>query len=470
MKKIVYFRENLSQCLIYISLISVFAFLFLVLDPSPDLFAKSGHNQDSVSKGKHGQGGKSGGANTHGSKGKGKSHDTSSASTETRVESSNGAESSSSSSHSSSSNRGGKGKSGGGRNSTAGGDIQSDSSSHGSGSKGGKGGKGGKGSSGHDADDVSISTDDDDSDRPAWAGKDGNHDLKPGGGNSGHDTKKGGDYGDMFVLDRYDDGTLKYYDEEENLCDTGDGCYPAAVLLLDDGTFDLFVLTEDAEAPNNVIEIELGRLNVSRAPDKVLNHSLEEALSKLDGLKITAENLSTKTDLSGRVLLPGSATAIDSPLENLALYKAILEAYVDASTDINLTYEGYSITLEAEVVPQVLASTLAAATDKTNVVEIDEVVYLSKFLDVEEKLNALVEDYDNWYTKEDVYDVTISVLDLSSDPPQWKTNTNLLNEVPFTATADFTVIDQDFNGIDYFTMAVDDSLQVLEFIHDSILQ
>ena len=60
-------------------------------------------------------------------------------------------------------------------------------------------------------------------------------------------------------------------------------------------------------------EVELGRLSVGRAPEKVLTHSLDEALSKL-----TAAGAVIAVDSTGRLTVNG--VTIDSPLENLALY------------------------------------------------------------------------------------------------------------------------------------------------------
>lgn len=291
-----------------------------------------------------------------------------------------------------------------------------------------------------------------DSEQPAWAGKDGDHSLKPGGGNKGSTTKKGDEYGDLVVMERNDDGTLVMHE-------VGDMSYPATILS--DGT--TFVLSEDAEPPADLVqEVELGRLNVTRAPDKVLDHRLTEALGKLDGLSITIENFSAMTDLSGR-LLTAPDTAIDSPLENLAIYQAILEGYVDANTDITITAGDYSFTISSAVVPQLAASTLAAAADKTSILNVDKVVYMSTFLDVEDKLEKIVTDYDNWYSP-GIYDVQVSVLNL--DDMAWS-SVSLLNAVEFST---INPIVDNMSGIDYFTKAADDSLQVLEYVHDNTFE
>lgn len=338
-------------------------------------------------------------------------------------------------------------------------------------SQGKHGGHEGKGST-HSLLDVSLTSEDDTtSDRPPWAGKNGDHSQKPGGGNHGAETSKGDNYGDLYVMSRYDDGTLIYYTADGEVCEDSDGCYPATIL----STGELFILVDDVDPPeDNVVEVDFGRLNIARAPDKVLEHALDEALSKLDGAEITLENLSLLTDASGRLLTYDeegelTATAIDSPLENLALYQAILEQYDSTSDAETITIHSgpYSITIEVEALPQLLASALAAAADKTETIEIDEVVYLSVFLEVEEQLADLVEAYEDWYSPETFYAGTVTVLD-QSDPANltWVSG-ELLSFV--TMTDPIPTINDDTNGIDVFTQAVDDSLQILEFLHDSVV-
>ncbi len=73
-------------------------------------------------------------------------------------------------------------------------------------------------------------------------------------------------------------------------------------------------------------EVEFGRLSVSRSPNKVSDHSLAEALTTL-----TVTGAVVTQDAAGRLVITvdGVSKTIDSPLENLALYKAILLAKDD---------------------------------------------------------------------------------------------------------------------------------------------
>jgi hypothetical protein len=293
-------------------------------------------------------------------------------------------------------------------------------------------------------------------------------------------------------MERNDDGTLTLYNLDGTPC-TEDDCYPAAIL--DDGS--VYILGPDDEAPSTVQEVELGRLNISRAPDKVLDHALEEALSKLNSLEITLADLALLTDASGRLLLPGTATAIDSPLENLAIYQALLEAYgtpaayeyvYDEAGNVIATFVEislettshdstdtsiYTLSIELDAVPLVAASALAAASDKTGTLEIDEVAYLSGFLGVEDELADMVTDFTDWYDRSTVYDVEMTVLSSSPNPDDstapimtWE-DINLLDQNLFT---DVTPIIDLTTGIDLFTQAADDSVQVLEYVHDNTFQ
>lgn len=302
--------------------------------------------------------------------------------------------------------------------------------------------------------------DDSDSDRPAWAG--GNKELNPhrGTGSQGSDTKKGADYGDIWVILRNDDGT-PVLDDNGNI-------QPC----LDPACTDVVQLTEDGELPpeyaDKVIEVEFGRLNVARSPSKVIEHSLVEALSKLDG-GVLGDTVTL--DAAGRLVVDGSA--IDSPLENLALYKALLTAPVTdgvVTVSVSTTVEGagkvtYTFTLPASERLDLAASMLAAASDKTGDLNVDEIVNISKFLGVDDELAALVGDYT--YDRTDTYgDVTVWVLIETAPNVYTPTEVRILDVVTFDT---IPAIDGDDDGIDRFSQAADDSVQVLEYVHDNAI-
>lgn len=330
--------------------------------------------------------------------------------------------------------------------------------------RGGQGQKGGSGAGqrggNKDIGDILAGEGDEDSDRPAWAG--GNKELNPhrGEGNAGGDTKKGGDYGDIWVILRDDLGNP--------ILDANGNIQPC----LDAACTEVIQLTADGELPpeyaDSVIAVEFGRLNISRAPNSVLEHSLVEALAKLDD-GVFGDNVTL--DPSGRLVVDG--VAIDSPLENLALYEALLTApVVDGMVVLSVTtnVEGqgdvtYSFSVPEDVRLDLAASAIAAASDKTGDLNVDEVVNISKFLDVDDELAALVGDYT--YDRTTTFDgVTVWVLVETSPGVYTATEVSILDSVSFNT---LPTIDADDNGIDRFAQAADDSVQVLEYVHDNAL-
>jgi hypothetical protein len=299
-----------------------------------------------------------------------------------------------------------------------------------------------------------VSTEED-SDRPVWAGVKGG---KSGGGGkpAGAGSKKGDLYGDMVILLRDVNGVpilvdgyvqvIAYY-------------YPTGSTTLvpltnPDGT--PVIIPRNAEGdllPTVTIgtttydvygaEVDLGRLSVARAPSKVLDHALAEALSKLTSGTVTL-------DSTGRLVVDG--VTIDSPLENLALY----DAYMTTGT-----LPG--VTLPAGFNP---ASLLAASGDKYGDITVDTVVYLNSILGI----NTGTTYYDFSTVNYDRYttwkDATATVLVLK-DGVYVPTVVNLY-EVVFNSTnwVDPTAV----GGADDFATAADDYLSVIEFVHDNAVR
>jgi hypothetical protein len=330
--------------------------------------------------------------------------------------------------------------------------------------RGGQGYKGGKTVSEILAEDG----EEEESDRPAWAGVSGNE-GKPGGGNAGDNTKKGGDYGDIVVMLRDDSGQL--------IVD-GNTTYAVA----DDGTLipivnGEFVFPEGYSA-ENLLPVEFGRMNVARSPESVIEHSLIEALSKLD----SAETVSL--DPSGRLVFTTAEDetfTIDSPLENLALYEALLTAPEADDGSITLsvttTVEGGGTVTYDWTIPSdwdrldLAASALAASSDKTGDLTIDEIVNISSFLNVDDELALLVGDYS--YNPEDAYPdelkIWILVPDANDPTILYKEEVSINDYVSFTEVDDSSIQQDegDTDGIDEFADAANDAVQVLEFVHDN---
>ena len=122
--------------------------------------------------------------------------------------------------------------------------------------------------------------------------------------------------------------------------------------------------------------VELGRLNVSRAPSHVLEKSLADAISSLDPSLYRLPSLDAviKAITSGQLPDGSTFTRTDSPLENLALYKAIL-------TDGRIG-DGSRIAVNGNNTERLLAIFLGSAADKTIPITADTVNALSTILQV----------------------------------------------------------------------------------------
>ena len=337
--------------------------------------------------------------------------------------------------------------------------------SKGKGQQGGKGQKGsstsskGKRGGKKDISDLLAADDGEDSDRPPWAGVPGKE-GKPGGGSSGSDRKKGVDYGDIWVILRNDLG--------QPVLDANGNIQPC----LDAACTQVIQLTADGELPaeyaDKVLEVEFGRLNIARSPDKVLIHALEEALSKLDG---GVYGTTITLDPAGRLVIDGST--IDSPLESLALYAALLTTpAVNGTVTLSITTEQegggtvtYSFSVPESDRLDLAASAFAAASDKTGILTVDSIVGISSMMEIDDDLSSAVGSYT--YDRTTTYSgVQVWVLNEVSPGVFVPTLVNVLDVVQFNTVP---VIDGDNDGIDQFVQAADDALQVLEYVHDNAI-
>jgi len=313
-----------------------------------------------------------------------------------------------------------------------------------------------------------------DSDRPAWAGP-GATEPKPGGGSKGSDTQRGTLFGDLYLIWRSDDGEpilVKWVDGEQVVY-PGTGSTDGWFVQPLDADGNPVPLDEEGHAIDEslVVEVDLGRLSVARAPEKVLDHALVEALSKL------ANATEVTLDPSGRLVVDG--VTIDSPLENLALFKEIVSTpAVDGIITLTATatVDGqpvtYSFPLSVDQAGLVAAAAIAAASDKTGTLNVDEVMYIATFFGLEDELSNFVS---NWnYERDDVYtdDLTVWILegvDTDGDGVfdiYYPTEVRINEVVAFNT---ITPIVDDGNGIDSFAQAADDSVQVLEYVHDNAI-
>ncbi|WP_372754475.1 hypothetical protein [Labilibaculum sp.] len=173
------------------------------------------------------------------------------------------------------------------------------------------------------------------------------------------------------------------------------------------------VLTEVA---NHVTPIEMGRLNIIRSPSTVLSKRMTEVIKNFgDG---TVANVTR--DFCGRVMMLRTEEAlaednedkpIDSPLENLAIYKELLLHGFDGLADANglnflieedLTYGGFDFKFredndwgngaksyselinKEQLVMNMAAACISAGSDKTSTLLIDEIVFVNLFMGIPE--------------------------------------------------------------------------------------
>ncbi len=364
---------------------------------------------------------------------------------------------------------------GGGSNSSSGGKkVQAGKKAAGGGDTADKGKKGGK-----PATTEAAEGEEEDSDRPTWAGVPGK-DGKPGRGNASSGTKKGTLFGDMYVILRDENGV-------PILSDAG-----FVQPIAEDGS--LIPLDEEGAPIDDTLtqEVELGRLNVGRSPKFVLSTRYEEALLAINAAdEVTLDpagrlTLITLDDPATTDVNEASVKTIDAPLENLALYVELMNTGtltgVDSDTvfsaDLQNLIDG-NFTADDLVEA---ANLFAAAADKTGTILVDNVVYMNSILDITGSIADPLDptntteyvDFSSYtYDRSDAYgDVTASVLVYVPDPDgdgalteSWVPQEVNIYTAVFGGSEDGIATD-DAAG---FAQAADDALQVIEFIHEYAL-
>ena len=219
---------------------------------------------------------------------------------------------------------------------------------------------------------------------------------------------------------------------------------------------------------NLVVPVEFSRLSVARAPTKVMDKSYNEAISSLNAATAIT------TDSSGRlvVTIDGEAKTIDSPLENLALYQALLNnGYLpnfvpkDGVSLGDLSFLVNKSVTNSDL--QQAASFLAAASDKSGSINDDMVVYTDSILGITGEtpvVGADGKDYVDFnsftYDRSTTYTGTVSYLKSNGDGTYTKETASIMDAV-FGGT--------DYTGtkLDGFTQAADDARAIIEFVHSN---
>lgn len=364
---------------------------------------------------------------------------------------------------------------GGGHDSASGGKkVQAGKKAAGGGATADKGKKGGKPAT------EAAEGEEEDSDRPEWAGTQGKE-GKPGRGDqvvSG--TKKGTLYGDMYVLLRDENGVPILSPE-------------GFVQPIDaDGN----PIPLDAEGapinPELAMEVEIGRMNVGRSPKFVLSTRYEEALLAINAAdEVTVDaagrlTLITNDDPATADVNEASVKTIDAPLENLALYVELMNTGTLTGVDSDTVFSAdLQNLIDGTFTPDDLveaATLFAAAADKTGTILVDNVVYMNSILDITGSLADPLDptnttEYVNYseftYDRSDTYgDVTANVLVYVPDPDgdgplteSWVPQEVNIYTAVFGGAED-GIATEDAAG---FAQAADDALQVIEFIHEYAL-
>lgn len=296
-----------------------------------------------------------------------------------------------------------------------------------------------------------IGGEEEDSDRPAWAGG--------GGGPNDRGTKpsdagsaRGDLYGDMYVILRDSNGVPILT--------------PQGFVQPVDANGNPIPLDEEGAPidPSLALEVELSRLNVSRSPDQVLDRRAAEVVTLLNSATAIT------TDAAGRLVLTvdGVAKTIDSPLENMALYVALMTTGTIPGvadlpgTEFDHLVDGTRTNADLALA----ASLLAGAADKFAAVSPDAVAYINAMLGIETKKTGTVTysdmDYSTFsYDRSDVYgDVKATVLIKQPDGSYKPTEVNIYEAVfksqDYSATGTFAA----------FAQSVDDARAIISYIHE----
>ncbi|WP_163325265.1 hypothetical protein [Draconibacterium mangrovi] len=346
---------------------------------------------------------------------------------------------------------------------------------------------------------------DDDSDRPEWAGgnTDDNTHIK---GNDESGTTRGGDYGDLYVLLRDDNGvpTMTWRDLDADSEQDDDEFFVQPI----DALGNEIELDQYGEVPEGapVIEVDFGRLNIVRSPQSVLDQAFEEAMKVIDfGDDFTLDFCGRLSIWNYDLVVTDSLVltkTIDSPRENMAIYQYLMK-YMYENTVENNNANRLAF-LDAYQIDALLlaAGCFSAGSDKTGTVDIDEVVYINGFLDCC-GLNPIENDYDYDFNHENNYYFNFTEPRLGDAQFQynrgiyedryiqflvWDNVYYPLNEEGVSEGPVFSIYDifegmVEFKGIGAqpqftyrwnqfshdkvqgFAIAIDDAVQVLDYVH-----
>ena len=272
---------------------------------------------------------------------------------------------------------------------------------------------------------------------------------KPGGAG----TKKGDEFGDLWIILRdangvpvlTADGFVQPIDKDGNLIPLDATGAPVDLSLVQD--------------------VELGRTNVGRSPTKTLDKSLSEVVKAINA------GDSVSLDDSGRLVVTkdGVASTIDSPTENLALYKTLmttgtLPGVTDPSKLGSLSFLVDGVKTVADM--KAATGFLAGATDKEGALNVDEIVYLNQILGIPGTITGpdgkSYVDYSSFtYDRQSIYGSMTAQVLVQTAPDTYAVKTVNVYDTVFGGTQDTAT------GVSGFTQSADDARAVLLYLHDN---
>ncbi|WP_312259643.1 hypothetical protein [Limnohabitans sp.] len=322
-------------------------------------------------------------------------------------------------------------------------------------------------------------------------GGDGEGGGSGGGKPEGAGSKKGDLYGDQYVLLR-----------DVNPTDGGGNGEPVLdangqpILVGSNGLPIYYVanIDGDYEIPADQVAltqtVDLERANVARAPDKVMEKSLDAAMAKIDAATVLS------VDPAGRIVCDG--VTIDSPLENLALYQSLMTAGGKSSWPAVIEF--WPESLQGLLGPNETspdwdpASLLGAAFSKSAPISLDAVLYQNTVLGVNtvtqvggqpqvnyfDFSNGTLETYNydrearfegvwlQWYAdtdgdSTDLEQVQMSLLEAVFKNAEW-------TDAYLSLSADGKTFESQAataSGVNDFAQAADDARAVINFMHET---
>jgi hypothetical protein len=324
-----------------------------------------------------------------------------------------------------------------------------------------------------------------------------------GGGNGGQGGGSNELYGDLVICLRTLDGVPIYQDiffEEHNTTDyfvlpikvnvsndelfrTDDGLSYVTFLLNEEGE----VIDDDAGF--DVKEVEFGRINLIRSPQKVLDKALRSVVDNLNQAGVQE----ITTDAAGRLVAivnnqdwivnydndanndEFNDVVIDSPIENMAVYQELMNRGFNG--DLSFLHRSFS---DRDML-MLAAGALAGGADKTGTIIVDEVAYMNNWLlnfeaynipEVTNSPDALGRryyDYNHfYYDRNETYsDKYVRIINYNADGSYFYEYQPLLRMVDWSNPNVLVSYDDPNYGITAFSNAADDAVRVIEYIHSS---